>query len=849
MDYQQASPPPDSDEEDFDEKYSDDEYFPSGLHIVLPETFGREDFTNTQDSEPEFLLRPADFESSATDDRPLFWRPPSSDIATATQGNLYRIGSVDLSIQRELVDRAPGGPTILNQFNNYSNMQGATINQTTSDIHQTSTGMSAFDFLHQYIDAGALHNSSGRSQTACHPNTRDVFLKSLEEWAEHPSAYPRVLWLNGPAGIGKSAIVQDFARQCKQLGASFFFRRNHPTRGAWKHFFPTLAYQLGNKYLHLKEALSEVVATDKLVVEQTLELQFNKLFLGPLRCHSSAMENFPIVVIDGLDECEDFKVQHDLITLFLHSIQEYDLPIRLLISSRPELNIQQAFRSFNEDLCTRWTVAPDHIGVRQFLTDTLEGILKPEPHSQYPCSPPRDPEPHWPTEDQIRILVERSSGAYIYAAVVKRYVADANHPRERLQEVMELNPASTSPLDALYHQIVFSCTLRSPRDRFVDILKAASQGMHPEDIDELLELPRHTARQALSGMHSLLNIPVYQPIGLRTPIVLYHSTFLDHLEDQVRSNEFFILSTHRNSKFLQSAIKLLSKPPTLARRMDLLHVELLESLRTILRFHPPDQSILEGLSKDEFQRCLTPVGQSEAFMHRLRHWVNKHEESDVKKKMLHDIEDFLYVSDFDSTLWMKPVDCPAGPTEDLDRMYKELCKNPQILRFLRTLNVWRRFNVYSSLPMEYLGISWLDLRPVTQLKSRLKRPISFRSDEYPFEFLSRPDRAGEFFQEKAQIRQETALGILAYVKEILKQHRRPLHTLEWNWLDHILISNPTKAIIDEVSALDISLFCKHAREEPEYHHQDHHTGKFDEQILRIMQWLQVRSKSFYEGVF
>ncbi|KAJ7439398.1 hypothetical protein B0H11DRAFT_1934549 [Mycena galericulata] len=180
--------------------------------------------------------------------------------------------------------------------------------------------------------------------------------------------------------------------------------------------------------------------------------------------------------------------------------------------------------------------------------------------------------------------------------------------------------------------------------------------------------------------------------------------------------------------------------------------------------------------------------------------VQKHEESDVKKKMLHDIEDLL-------TLWMEPVDCPAGPTEDLDRMYKELCKNPQILRFLRTLSVLRRFNVYSSLPMEYLGISWLDLRPVTQLKNRLKRPISFRSDEYPFEFLSRPDRAGEFFQEKAQICQETALEILAYVKEILKQHRRPLHALEWNWLDHILISHSTKAIMDEVSALDISLFC------------------------------------------
>ncbi|KAJ7884798.1 hypothetical protein B0H14DRAFT_2339043, partial [Mycena olivaceomarginata] len=55
------------------------------------------------------------------------------------------------------------------------------------------------------------------------------------------------LWLHGPAGSGESAIAQSFCQNLEagdRLGASFFFKRGHPSRGSATKLFSTIAYQL-----------------------------------------------------------------------------------------------------------------------------------------------------------------------------------------------------------------------------------------------------------------------------------------------------------------------------------------------------------------------------------------------------------------------------------------------------------------------------------------------------------------------------------------------------------------------------------------------------------------------------
>jgi replication-associated recombination protein RarA len=68
-------------------------------------------------------------------------------------------------------------------------------------------------------------------------------LENLYKWLSQSDFDSSVLWLHGPAGAGKSAIAQSFCQKLEaedRLGASFFFKRGHPSRGNAKKLFQTV---------------------------------------------------------------------------------------------------------------------------------------------------------------------------------------------------------------------------------------------------------------------------------------------------------------------------------------------------------------------------------------------------------------------------------------------------------------------------------------------------------------------------------------------------------------------------------------------------------------------------------
>ncbi|KAJ7789683.1 hypothetical protein B0H14DRAFT_2397247, partial [Mycena olivaceomarginata] len=94
----------------------------------------------------------------------------------------------------------------------------------------------------------AIHDSAeSYPQPKCHPETRTKMLDDMRKWALNRTTGPAITWVCGPAGAGKSAIMQTLARQlrdARRLGASFFFKRGHVTRGNGQAIFSTIAYQL-----------------------------------------------------------------------------------------------------------------------------------------------------------------------------------------------------------------------------------------------------------------------------------------------------------------------------------------------------------------------------------------------------------------------------------------------------------------------------------------------------------------------------------------------------------------------------------------------------------------------------
>jgi adenylylsulfate kinase-like enzyme len=84
-----------------------------------------------------------------------------------------------------------------------------------------------------------------------------IVLDEIERWARD-SKTPPVFWLNGLAGTGKSTIAQTTAERMFAhglLGASFFCSRGVEDRSNLKLIFPTLAFQLAQKYSSFRSRL------------------------------------------------------------------------------------------------------------------------------------------------------------------------------------------------------------------------------------------------------------------------------------------------------------------------------------------------------------------------------------------------------------------------------------------------------------------------------------------------------------------------------------------------------------------------------------------------------------------
>jgi hypothetical protein len=165
-----------------------------------------------------------------------------------------------------------------------------------------------------------------------------------------------------------------------------------------------------------------------------MDLQFSQLILGPMQLVKQSKSK--VVIIDGLDECEDPDIQAYIIQLIGRACDQR-LPVCFLIASRPEPHIQNVFDTpFIRCHCRRLVLdepfSPnDDICV--FLQASFSDIR--DKHRRIMQSVPTT----WPSHTDISTLVERSSGQFIYAATVVKFVGERGHrPTERLKIILDI---------------------------------------------------------------------------------------------------------------------------------------------------------------------------------------------------------------------------------------------------------------------------------------------------------------------------------------------------------------------------------------------------------------------------
>ncbi|KAF8811733.1 hypothetical protein BYT27DRAFT_7221352 [Phlegmacium glaucopus] len=290
----------------------------------------------------------------------------------------------------------------------------------------------------------------------CHPNTRTAE-------SEH------VLQLYGSAGAGKSPIVQTIAEMCAKVGllvASFFFSR---------------LFQSWNNEKHLM--------ADPVVFDKSLDTQIEMLIIRPLE---NACAKWPrLIVIDGLDECHGPLIQSFIIRVLSTALLRIPVPLILLIASRPEPHIQNAFNILNKDHASRHIVLDDLYepdpDINIFLLSRFEKIKENHP-------------------------LAKSSGQFIHASTVMKYLDSPNHrPMKRLDVIIGLIPVGS---DMSYKALLrsrFGRGLYTPPGNPTDMLKIFgfliciyNIAVTPYFVADLLGVDEEDVHLCLSELHPIL---------------------------------------------------------------------------------------------------------------------------------------------------------------------------------------------------------------------------------------------------------------------------------------------------------------------------------------------------------
>jgi hypothetical protein len=376
-------------------------------------------------------------------------------------------------------------------------------------------------------------------------------IKGITSWANARIVLGRrtahIYWFHGFAGSGKSAISLEIARIYASSGrllASYFFFRNAGDRSRMNRFVMTLASQLAAvvpaaaPFIEAAMKAEPGLLTDKVSLSTQLEQlvygPFQAAMKGPLFVKTLATGPF-LIVIDGLDECEDKRGVEEFLTHALDFFKRHpSIPLRIFIASRVEQHIH-AHIKHDEGVVVRNLSdhSPDD-DVRRFLEGSFQIAAKQNPVIQAYIHAHGS----WPTPSDMGKLIVHVGGSFILASTIFKFIVqqpteeDFMTPMDRLPLTLEMNG-----LDSLYTQTL-SRSQHLPHFRVtISTIAFIFRPLSIVDISALLGIEVFEVVRVLLNLQAIIRVPGTDEQGV---VTLSHKSLLDFLTTESRSGSLFV---------------------------------------------------------------------------------------------------------------------------------------------------------------------------------------------------------------------------------------------------------------------------------------------------------------------
>jgi hypothetical protein len=400
--------------------------------------------------------------------------------------------------------------------------------------------------------SGTTHADGAGLDTTkqCLPGTRTKILSEITEWVNSTKDdVPRVLWLSGLPGMGKSAIAHTIAKWCNDLGvhnSCYTLDRQAAQRD--KKIFSTIALDLADRDPEMKRALADAVR-DARALKATPDIlqQWQKLLVEPIR--KSLIEEPIVIVIDALDE-SGIETQKHLLSILAgkHPNADVskitDLPpnLRFIVTSRPELDIIAEFKDVPN---IKHKSMDDTLGsaerdIRIYVSEKLPDFK----------------------DRQLTALAKKADGLFEWARLACEYIKNPIRRQIRMdsyEAVMSPNPDDRHKLLYDTYTVILKGIMpedEAPHDQHSQKSRSIKLARFRSVMGQILHTAEPSPLASLNAMRS--HFPIREDVfdvwlvvksmgsllsGItnpNSPIRPLHASFRDFLTNKSYSGDFFI---------------------------------------------------------------------------------------------------------------------------------------------------------------------------------------------------------------------------------------------------------------------------------------------------------------------
>jgi len=411
-------------------------------------------------------------------------------------------------------------------------------------------------------------------EDVCLPGTRVEIIEAIVAWAldadlpsDRAALFPipksaRILWLCGVAGSGKSQIARSVAKTLQEhgrLGSMYFCDAQKKTDLHVGNLFSTIAQHLSKLDPLRERRLADEIKDDKAVrATELCKEQFQRFIVAP-------SEELPVIgntviVIDAFDELGgDPRELAGALSILTQRANELPDGIRILVTSRFELNVQKALNSASRSHESQ---------VGHILMDSIPMNLTTRDIEIYVR---RELEEDFDSSDRDR-LVSAAGTSFEWIRTACHFIKEtadgrgALSPRRRFNSVL----ASNRGLDSLYGGILdqhFGGSEPEELEMLTHILGHIVCAEEPLSLQDLALLNS----RSLPGASTALSLDDYRRIVRQLasllvnthcddkPVSPFHKSFVDFVCAGERSLKYHVKIEEANKRIVLGCIDVMKR--------------------------------------------------------------------------------------------------------------------------------------------------------------------------------------------------------------------------------------------------------------------------------------------------